>query len=35
MQKEVRANRLPDLTLSMKPLHLTGSQLRGSSDCRT
>src|SRR6476620_3757180 len=29
MQKEVRANRLPDVTLSMKPLRLTPSQLAG------
>jgi putative ABC transport system permease protein len=27
MQQEVRANRLPDLTLSTKPLHLTPAQL--------
>src|SRR5512146_2280392 len=27
MQKEVRANRLPDLTLSMKPLRLSSTQL--------
>ena len=27
MQKEVQANRLPDVTLSMKPLHLTPNQL--------
>ena len=29
MQKEVQANRLPDVTLSMKPLHLTPNQLAG------
>jgi putative ABC transport system permease protein len=27
MQKEVRANKLPDLTLSTKPLHLTNAQV--------
>ena len=27
MQKEVQANKLPDLTLSMKPLHLTPPQV--------
>src|SRR3954451_4225284 len=29
MQKEVRATRLPDLTLSTKPLELTGAMLPG------
>jgi cell division protein FtsX len=28
MQKEVQANKLPDLTLSTKPLELTPAQLR-------
>jgi putative ABC transport system permease protein len=27
MQKEVQANKLPDVTLSMKPLHLTSAQV--------
>ena len=35
MQKEVQANRLPDLTLSMKPLALTPAQLAALGGCRT
>jgi putative ABC transport system permease protein len=29
MQKEVQANKLPDVTLSMKPLHLSPAQIAG------
>ena len=35
MQKEVQANKLPDLTLSTKPLELTPAQLLHSAICRT